>query len=362
MYEEAQNVVYEIGIALASQLKSKLNKRKYNLVVRKAAKDFKIAAQKWIDNDLTDSYLYGLKRVPKGGSNNVKNGTFLVHKSVKDIPELPDNIAVKFKGYESQIKFYEVFRAAATDSLRAPTFQILRAADDVFRQVSIEIGSISFRESDLVTRRLISQRLMNDYATRGLQCITYKNGAKYSLDTYCEMLARNLIQRCSLQASLNRYVEKGWNLGVVSAHFRACDLCTPYEGRILSLDGMSDVYPPIWDAEAQGLFHVNCKHDISPYFEGLTEQVIPPLDPGEAALVDKYGYEEAQKLAYQAMQKQRYIERQIRKYKRESLFALDDVSQRKANKKVREWQAQQRKHLANNTYLPRKYSREGVAL
>ena len=359
---EAESVVFAIGNTLASQLKSNLNKKKYDMVARKAAMGFAIGGQKWIDNDLTDAYISGLKRVPKGGTKPIKNGTFLVHKKVDEIPLLPRKIVDKFKDYPNQTKFYEVFRAAAMESLKKPTLQILRTADDVFRQASIEVGSVSFRESDIVTRRLISQRLMNSYADRGLQCITYKNGAKYSIDTYCEMLARTLIQRCSLQASINRYCEKGWNLGVVSAHFRACNLCTPYEGVILSLDGTSDVYPSIWDAEMQGLFHSNCKHDVSPYFEGLTEQVIAPLDPGEAALVNKYGYEEAQKIAYKAMQQQRYIERNIRKYKRESMFSLDEVSQRKADKKVKDWQARQREHLSNNIYLPRKYAREGVNL
>jgi hypothetical protein len=65
-------------------------------------------------------------------------------------------------------------------------------------------------------------------------------------------------------------------------------------------------------------------------------------------------------MSYKAQQKQRYIERNIRKWKRVNVTALDKRESDIAKNKIREWQKKQREHLDNNSYLRRKYEREQI--
>jgi hypothetical protein len=104
----------------------------------------------------------------------------------------------------------------------------------------------------------------------------------------------------------------------------------------------------------------NCKHDVSAWFEGISPELETRVDPAEQKLIDEYGYKEAQKISYEAQQKQRYIERNIRKYKRRESVALDGKNKIAAQNKIKEWQSTQRQHLNNNEFLRRKYEREQI--
>jgi hypothetical protein len=372
------DVVYDFMLAIVALNKAIINdpgnlsraKIIYKKKINKIAKKFKVNSEKWVDNKIAEAYIKGLKSADAeiksiGGSkeiNKIVNGASLIKgpPPIAPIPEIPGQVLLNFEKYSAHTEFFGVFRAAAYYSLEDKPFQIMRKADDIYRQVAVEAGEISFKESDIITRRKYSQKLLDSYAKKGLQSITYRNGRRVSIDTYCEMLGRTLTGRCALQASINRYVEKGFNLGIVSAHFRSCDLCAPYEGQVLSLDGMDKRYPSIWDAETQGLFHAQCKHNISPFFEGLTPEQDIRVDRAEQTLIDKHGYNEAQKITYAAQQKQRYIERKIREFKRREITSLDEVAKKRAKNKISSWQKKQREHLKENTFLPRKYSREQI--
>jgi hypothetical protein len=90
------------------------------------------------------------------------------------------------------------------------------------------------------------------------------------------------------------------------------------------------------------------------------EELDVRVSPSEQKLIDQHGYEKAQEIAYKAQAQQRYMERQIRSWKRREITALDSASKAKAHRKVLDWQKVQRNHLAKNSFLPRKYEREAV--
>lgn len=379
--ESGELVVYDVGKALVvlNEMVIKdpgnLSRAKsiYQKVIAGIALNFKKNASNWIDNSLSNSYIVGIKAADSEiasiggvgavvGGNEIINGASLIKAPppIAPIPEIPKQIIIKFKDFENHTQFFGVFRSAAYYSIEDMPLQIMRKSDDIFRQIAVQVGESSFKEGDIFTRRQLSQRLLDEYSKKGLQTITYKNGRRVSIDNYCEMLGRTMSGRCAVQASINRYVEKGYDLGIVSAHFRACDLCTPYEGVTLSMDGKDKRYESIWDAELHGLWHPNCKHDISPFFEGITPEMDIRVDRAEQALIDEFGYNEAQKIAYMAQERQRYIERQIRAYKRREVLAIDPISKKRAKNKITYWQGQQREHLNKNTFLKRKYSREQI--
>lgn len=377
----SQNVVYAISQALLKLNKALINDPKnivkyrkiYENEIRKIANVFDKEWKSWADEDLAKAYIAGAKSAESqikaigGGlakTNEITNGTLLLRQfpPPPGIPEIPGQVSMLFKdaGIANHETFFGVFRQSAYYSLEGQNLQILRKSDDLYRKTAIMTAEKRFSEGDVFVRRQFSQDLLNEFARQGVQTITYKNGAKYSIDTYCETLGRTMSGRCALQANLNRMVESGYELGIVSSHFRACDFCTPYEGQTLSIDGKDKRYESIADAELQGLFHANCLHDISPFFEGLTPNLIPSVDKYEQQLINEYGYHEAQKMSYAAQQGQRHNERQIRNWKRREAVALDDVTKRRCNNKVRDWQEKQRNHLKENQYLRRKYEREQI--
>lgn len=343
-------------------------KKIYDNEVAKIASSFENDWKKWADEDIAKAYLAGLKysegEMKKMGLSqniikDVGNGSFLIDNPppIAQIPEIPGQTLL-FEEYKNHTNFFGVFRNAAYYSLEEQRFQIIRKANDIYRMSAISAAEKTFKEADIFTRLKYSQEMLNELAKKGVQTITYKNGAKYSLDTYCEMAGRALTGRAALQASLNRFLQSGYTLVVVSSHFRACDLCTPYEGQTLSIE-RHPVYESVADAETQGLFHCSCKHDVSVWFEGIEKQSAR-LDHAEQQLVNEYGYKEAQKIAYRAQVRQRQIERNIRSYKRRSQVSLTQDDKRKADLKVKYWQAKQREHLKENTFLNRKYAREQI--
>lgn len=374
----SQNVVYMMLDAV-----KKLNKRLikdpndaikwrklYEKEIENIANQFSTEWKIWADEDLAKSYLAGLyqandqlKELNKNTNkvDNIQNGSFLIKNPppIPPIPPIPGQVLGWFEGFENHTSFFGVFRNAAYYSLEGQHLQILRAGQDLYRNAAVLAGERNFRESDIFTRVRYSQDMLNELARQGIKTITYKNGARYSIDSYCEMVGRTVSGRAAVQASLNRYAECGYTLVIVSAHFRACDLCVPYEGKILSIEP-HPVYESISDAETQGLFHARCGHDVTAWFEGLTEMTMPRVAAGEQKLIDEYGYREAQKISYTAQLRQRTIERNIRNYKRLESVSLTDIEKQKAHRKVLEWQAAQRNHLKENTFLPRKYSREQI--
>lgn len=252
-----------------------------------------------------------------------------------------------------------VFQQAAKQRLEGVDLQIMRSADDLYRDVASTAGSRAFVEADTFTRVQMSQAMTDEFAKRGVHAVTYADGRQVGIGSYSEMVGRTTSGRATMQGSLNRYQEHGYDLVQVSAHFRACDLCVPYENAILTQSGRSQ-YPSLADAVAQGLFHPNCAHNVTPYIPGVTPETEQRLAPGEAELVEQHGYREGQRIAYKAQQRQRQIERSIREWKTREAVAIDPKIQANARRKVQQWQAAQRGHMQANPYLQRMYSREGI--
>lgn len=64
--------------------------------------------------------------------------------------------------------------------------------------------------------------------------------------------------------------------------------------------------------------------------------------------------------SYKDTQRQREIERHIRRWKRVQAAAMNDAARRRAGSYVRKWQAEMRAHVAAHEHLRRKPAREQV--
>lgn len=102
--------------------------------------------------------------------------------------------------------------------------------------------------------------------------------------------------------------------------------------------------------EVDGMGGPNCKHYPTPYFGGARGNELKQIS-----------LEEATK-KYELSQKQRYIERNIRKWKRKARIfetAEDKEYYKKCKDKVKEWQTKNREFTENNNLI-RDFSRENV--
>ena len=245
-------------------------------------------------------------------------------------------------------KFNALMETVEND-FRNANAAVLRRMDDVYRQtifraqVHYNTGAVSLDQAiDMATK---------DFLEKGIDAITYADGKKVNIASYAEMALRTANHRAYLMAEGKKRQEMGLYLVVVSAHATACELCVPWQGKILIDDvyggGTKEVgnYPLLSEAMEAGLLHPNCRHNLSTYFPGIT--TLPEIPDGEKAL--EY---------YKAEQQQRYIERQIRKYKRLAEGSVDEENQKKYQAKVKEWQKTMRDFLKENSQLRRAYWRE----
>ncbi|MFF8534102.1 phage minor capsid protein [Streptomyces sp. NPDC015532] len=258
----------------------------------------------------------------------------------------------------------------AIDRLAAETVQlvtathrgILRAVEDIYRKVVAAVSGTPLLGID--TRRQATQRAVQRFTDRGIGSFTDKAGRTWSMTTYAEMAVRTSAGRAAVEAHADRLRAADLELVVVSDAPHECLLCAPWEGKVLALNGPGGVRTigaehaiddgrtvrvriagSLDEARRQGLQHPNCRHSVSAFLPGVT--VLP--------------VEQAQDLdGYEASQRQRAIERAIRKWKVRAAAAVDPAAKRQAEARVRGWQQKMREHLAAHPELRRKREREAI--
>lgn len=221
---------------------------------------------------------------------------------------------------------------------------VLRKMDDVYRQTIYKAQV--YMGSGATTLDQAIDMATKDFLEQGINCIQYKDGKMVNVASWAEMALRTASHRATMLGEGSKMDEWDMHLVVITAHGNTCELCLPWQGKILIDDVYSSgkpdgVHTLLSTAIDEGLFHPNCRHSRAIYFEGITELPKPPVNDEKA--VERY----------QAEQKQRGIERKIRKYKRLEEGSVDPQNQAKYGAKVQEWQGALRQHLKDNTYLRR---------
>ena len=325
-----------------------INERAELVRLQNEWEDFINNAEDWLEDELADSYIRGIERGNSVGGA-VTAGAFGAGllTPINSPSEPSDKIVERFNKYPEHIDTFSRFKASANEQLRFTRLPVVRQQGDRIRDIIAEASSTAYREGDVFTRRQFSQELMRRFSDQGITGITYSNGRRVQLDSYAEMVARTQTQQAYNQANWNRLAERGVDLTVISVHFPCSDLCEPHQGRVFSISGESGQYPSLEGAINDGLFHANCKHSSSGY------------TPGDKAPDRDVGTRENRKM-YDAQQRQRQIERNIKKYKRREASSVDPKQREKAKSFVSKWQAEQRRHISENQFLRRASHREQI--
>ncbi|WP_158256085.1 phage minor capsid protein [Corynebacterium sp. 13CS0277] len=244
-------------------------------------------------------------------------------------------------------------REAVAEQHRA----ILRSVEGVYRRVVATTLAVSMPQAQ--TRVQVMQAALDRFADEGVDGFRDKLGRRWGIDSYAEMTVRTGMNRARNFGRVEGYRQRGVGLVLVSRHKGCSDLCLPFQGRLLAVSGPAGrrvVEDPAtgaqveveavatWDdALAAGYHHPNCRHTDSAYVPGM--RVEPPAEQPEGE--------------YEATQRQRYLERGVRRWKRREAAASTPSERAYARGKVRQWQGRVREHVAaHEGLLVRRYDRE----
>ena len=136
--------------------------------------------------------------------------------------------------------------AINTDAINALTLEtaasmasmksgVLRSVNDVFRQITRVVSTRGIMSGETMKDRL--QAALNEYAAKGLTAYTDAAGRQWKIDSFAEMALRTATNRAQNQGRSEQFKTYGINLIRTSQHMGCSDLCLPYQGKILSLDG-----------------------------------------------------------------------------------------------------------------------------
>ena len=200
------------------------------------------------------------------------------------------------------------------------------------------------------------KEVLNTIVSDGV-VVTYPTGHSDSIETATLRAIRTGISQATAQIQTARMDEMGVDLVLVSSHLGARPSHQVWQGKVYSRSGQSKEYPDFVSSTGygtvSGLCGANCRHNFSPYFEGMKN----PFDDYDS----KENLEQYEKEQYQ-----RTLERRIRKTKREVMglkegvesapskqakFALDMEYQRKAALLAKQNNAYQ-EYCSNNSLKP----------
>ena len=237
----------------------------------------------------------------------------------------------------------------------------LRMTDDIYRQtlnrvqLAMGTGSMTLNEAiDLATR---------DFLDKGINCIVYSDGKRVNIADYVRMALRTTSTRAALQGAAKRFAELGYDTVLVSQYGGCSKTCELWQGQVY----IDDVFT-VWEGEKDefqgksnycgewfwllsyavknGLFHPNCRHTMTQYIHGRTQ--IPEPIPAEKIKEQR-----------ELEQKQRAMERKIRKLKRFAAGTCDPDTAKEYRRKLRQAQHELKVFVEeHNEVLHRDYGRE----
>lgn len=158
----------------------------------------------------------------------------------------------------------------------------------------------------------------------GLQFVDYESGVVNHVDVAVRRAVLTGISQVTGKISEHNAAELETDIVEVTAHAGARPDHAEWQGGWYSLSGKSKKYRSLAEAtgygRVDGLKGANCRHDFFPVIEGID---VPLYTKEELANIDPppFEYNGKRYTYYEATQKQRSMERAIRKTKREILAA-----------------------------------------
>lgn len=228
--------------------------------------------------------------------------TASVNQTKGELRNFTQSMGFSYRGSNGQVRFHGAAEAYR-DCLDYAYMQVMTGAVD---------HNTAIRNA---TRRLTEG---------GLQFVDYASGVRCHADVAARRAVLTGLSQMTGKVSEHNAAELGTDIVEVDAHAGARPDHAEWQGKWYSLSGKSKKYPSLKAVTGYGtvtgLKGANCRHDFYPVIEGIsepsyTEEELKNIDPPPFEYNGKtYTY-------YEATQKQRAMERSMRKTKREILAA-----------------------------------------
>lgn len=233
--------------------------------------------------------------------------------------------------FQANQKRLDALINAVEHDMKTAQTAVLRYTNDQYRkiifqsQVAASSGALTYDKAvDMAT---------SDFLKKGINCITYSNGAVHNIASYADMAVRTASKRAYLMGEGQKRQEWGISTVILNKRFNACPLCMPFEGKVLIDDVWSGgsakdgPYPLMSSAMAAGLYHPNCKDKHSTYFEGISPK------PESRYYEEKPVIKERQLIE----NKLNHAKRQTKSYNRLAKNSLDADNQETYRARATEW-------------------------
>lgn len=242
-----------------------------------------------------------------------------------------------------------VQNAAADEVKLIEQLQSAKGLGALNQQLAVTQTALNTATTSVVTgveaRTTAVRRVISELAEQGITGFVDRAGHHWSPEAYINMDIRTTVHNAAVQGQKARSADYGVTTFQISSHSGARPLCAPYQGKFYSWDNTSGVvedlhgrkytYKPINSTsygEPAGIFGINCGHFPQTFVDGYSlARYKPTEDDAENAK------------RYQLMQRQRYMERNIRTSKTKALAykaAGDDEAFKQTASKIASQNAQ----------------------
>lgn len=228
--------------------------------------------------------------------------TAAVNQTKGELRNLTQSMGFSYRGSNGQVRFH-----TAAEAYRD-------CLDYAFMQTATGMTDYNTAVRN-ATRRLTES---------GLQFVDYASGVRNHADVAARRAVLTGLSQYTGKISERNAEELDTDIVEVTAHAGARPDHAEWQGRWYSLSGKSKKYPSLVEVTGYGtgagLKGWNCRHDFYPVIDGISE---PSYTEEELRNIDPppFEYEGKAYTYYEATQRQRYMERSMRKTKREILAA-----------------------------------------
>lgn len=239
----------------------------------------------------------------------------------------------------------------------------LRLMDDIYRQTIYKAGITM--SSGVTNLPKAIDMATEDFLRKGINCIEYRDGKRVNIADYVQMALRTAATRSYLQGEARKRSELGIDTVLVSQYGACSETCLPWQGRVYIDDVWGDWngerngdlgksrngnwYPLLSVAVKNGLFHPNCRHTLSTWYEGISTLPKP---------MDRDTIRRNARLE----QQQRGMEREVRKWKRLETGSADPEDKKRYSQKRKAAQTKLREFVnSHSDVLRRDYWREKIS-
>lgn len=215
------------------------------------------------------------------------------------LTQSPELIRLMQRNYEATLGEWSNFTRTTAESAQR---LFLSELDHAYNLVST--GALSYTAA--------VKEVINRIVSDGVK-IKYPTGHEDTIETATLRAVRTGISQATSQIQMTRAEEMGVDKFIISSHLGARPSHQVWQGKVFTKDELKstdDGMPAL--GTATGLSGINCRHSVSPWFEGMENPF------------EQYDSEENLK-QYEKEQRQRVLERRIRNTKAEVMGLKESV-------------------------------------